>query len=108
MVLTIQDELINRAAESLQEQVDSNIIFDILTHDWHKMEITFGKDRYHEHGRMEYWCEKNIGPGGWVWGSPKTWEGLDDKLWVMHSAFGNTTFAFKEQKHYNWFVLRWS
>lgn len=70
-------------------------------------EITFGKDRYHEHLDMEKWCYKNIGKGGWSWGTPKTWEGMDDKIWTMNSAFGNTTFAFKEQKHYNWFVLRW-
>lgn len=72
------------------------------------MEITFGKDRYHEHGRMEYWCEKNIGPGGWTWGTPETWEGMGDKTWVIHSMFGNTTFAFKDPRHYTLFVLRWS
>lgn len=100
--------MINRAADSLREEVDNGILFDVLTHDWHKMEITFGKDRYHEHQDMEQWCHENIGPGGWSYSSPKTWEGMGDKIWLMHSMFGHTTFAFKEQKHFNWFVLRWS
>jgi len=80
----------------------------MMTHDWHKMEITFGKDRYTDHLEMEEWCHKYIGTGGWVWGSPKTWEGLDGKIWIMHSTFGNTTFAFRDPRHYTMFVLRWS
>ena len=70
--------------------------------------ITFGKDRYHQHVEMEYWCEKNIGHGGWSYDTPKTWEGVDDKIWIMHSMFGNTTFAFKEPKHLTYFLLRWA
>lgn len=74
------------------------------------MEITFGKDRFHLNNEMEAWCHKNIGPGGWTWGSraPDTWRGMSGKVWVMHSMFGNTTFIFKNQKDYNWFLLRWS
>ena len=72
-------------------------------------EITFGKDRYYLNGAMETWCADHIGRGGWTFDSPKTWEGMkDDWVWVMHSMFGNTTFCFKEEKHFNWFVLRWS
>lgn len=70
-------------------------------------EITFGKDRYHQHPAMEDWCHENIGPGGWTWGGPSTWEGLGNKIWIMHSTFGNTTFAFKDARHYTLFVLRW-
>lgn len=102
------NEMINKAADSLREDIDNGIVFDVLTHDWHKLEITFGKDRYHQHGEMEEWCHTHIGKGGWLWGSPKTWEGLDDKIWIMHSTFGNTTFAFKDARHYTLFVLRWS
>ena len=105
---SLHTEIINRAADSLREEVDNGILFDMLTHDWHKTEITFGKDKYHLHPEMEQWCHKNVGPGGWTFGSPKSWEGMGNKLWVMHSMFGNTTFAFKEEKHYTWFVLRWS
>lgn len=73
------------------------------------MEITFGKDRYHLNGAMETWCADHIGKGGWTYGSPVTWEGMkSDWVWVIYSMFGNTTFAFKEQKDYNWFVLRWA
>jgi hypothetical protein len=70
--------------------------------------ITFGKERYHQHTLMEMWCHKNIGKGGWTYSTPKTWEGMDDKVWIVHSMFGNTTFAFKEPKHLTMFLLRWS
>ncbi len=104
---SVKDILDNDAAQ-LANSIDESILFDLLTEGWHKMEITFNKDRYHQIIDMEDWCHKHIGKGGWVWGSPSTWEGLDGKIWVMHSAFGNTTFAFKEQKHYTWFILRWT
>lgn len=96
------------ASKQIADAVDSQIVFDILTEGWSKMEITFDKGRYHLHPEMEQWCKDNIGPGGWTWSSPKTWEGMGDKLWIMHSTFGNTTFAFKDPRHYTLFVLRWS
>lgn len=71
-------------------------------------EVTFGKDRYHLHLSMEDWCRTHIGEGGWSWSSPKTWEGMGDRIWVMHSMFGNTTFAFKHEKHLSMFLLKWS
>ena len=69
--------------------------------------ITFGKDRYHLNSAMEEWCHLNVGEGGWSYMTPKTWEDLGDRIWVMHSMFGNTTFCFKEAKHLAWFLLRW-
>lgn len=70
--------------------------------------ITFDKTRYHQQYEMESWCKNNIGPGGWTYESPKTWEGMQDKIWVMHSMFGNTTFVFKDQKHLSMFILKWA
>lgn len=70
--------------------------------------ITFGKDRYHLNAVMEYWCADHIGKGGWTYATPETWEGMDGKIWVMHSMFGNTTFAFKDPKHLTLFILRWA
>ena len=69
--------------------------------------FTFGKDRYHLNGTMEKWCHENIGKGGWTYSTPKTWEGMEDKIWVMHSMFGNTTFDFKESRDLTMFLLRW-
>ena len=69
---------------------------------------TFDKDRYHQHREMEQWCHDIIGVGGWTYDTPVTWEGFGDKIWIMHSMFGRTTFAFKESKHLSWFLLRWS
>ena len=60
--------------------------------------ITFGKDRYHQHLEMEDWCHQFIGEGGWTWGEPATWEGMGNKVWIMYSMFGNTTFAFKDKR----------
>ena len=69
--------------------------------------ITFGKDRYHEHGRMEYWCEQHFGEGKWINEPyPKDWTNMP--AWTVHSMFGNTTFAFKNERHYTWFTLRWA
>lgn len=70
--------------------------------------ITFSKNRYHENGAMERWCAEHIGKGGWTYDTPKSWEGMDGKVWVMHSMFGNTTFAFRDPKHLTMFLLRWT
>lgn len=71
-------------------------------------EITFGKRRYHEQSAMECWCAEHIGKGGWTYDTPKTWEGMDGKIWVMHSMFGNTTFVFKNEKDLTFFMLMWA
>jgi hypothetical protein len=70
--------------------------------------ITFGKDRYHQHPEMEQWCRDYVGEGGWSYATPKTWEGMGDKIWIMHSMFGNTTYCFKDPKQLTMFILRWS
>ena len=68
--------------------------------------ITFNNTRYHLNGDMEQWCVKHFDQGQWISEPyPKDWTGLPN--WTIHSMFGNTTFAFKEQRHYNWFILRW-
>jgi hypothetical protein len=71
------------------------------------MYITFGKDRYHLHNDMSKWCVEQFGEGRWIGERyPKDWTGLPN--WTIHSMFGNTTFAFRQQQHYTWFMLRWS
>jgi hypothetical protein len=64
-------------------------------------QITFGKDRYRLNDEMEQWCRDTIGTGSWG-------GYIAGDLWSIHSIFGHTTFKFREEKHYNWFVLRWS
>lgn len=73
-----------------------------------KYKVTLGKNRYHQQPIMENWCRENLGPGKWLYGTPETWEGLDNINWSIDSMFGNTTFAFKDPKHFSMFVLRWS
>jgi len=104
----LEMKILNQAADTLSKEIDNGILFEILTQDWFKMEITFGKDKYHLHPEMEAWCRKHIGHGGWTYSSPKTWEGMGDKIWIMHSMFGRTTFAFKEEKHLTLFLLKWA
>lgn len=71
------------------------------------MYYTFDKDRYHEQGLMSDWCVKNFGEGQWIGEPyPKKWEGLPD--WTIHCMFGTTTFAFKHEKDYHWFLMRWA
>ena len=70
--------------------------------------ITFGKDQYYLNREMEEWCTHNVGPGKWISGRLKTWEGMGDTVWVMESMFGNTTFSFRDAKHLTHFLLRWA
>lgn len=71
------------------------------------MHYTFDKDRYHQQREMEAWCKKQFGEGKWIGGPyPKDWTGLPN--WTIHCMFGTTTFAFKNEKDYNWFVLKWA
>lgn len=53
------------------------------------------------------WCKDTIGFGTWLGGTPKTWVGLEKLLWSVDSTFGQTTFAFKQEKHYTLFLLKW-
>jgi hypothetical protein len=68
--------------------------------------LTFNKTRFHQNAEMQAWGEKYCGEGKWINEPyPKEWTGLPN--WTIHSMFGNTTFAFKNKKHYNWFLLKW-
>jgi hypothetical protein len=69
--------------------------------------VEFGKDRYHLNKDMETWCAEYLGKGGWHFDTPKTWAGMGEKVWIINSMFGNTTFAFKDCKDAVLFALRW-
>jgi hypothetical protein len=71
------------------------------------MHFSFDKDRYHEINDIQMWCVQQFGEGKWVGEPcPKDWTGMPN--WTIHIMFGNTTFAFKDEKQYNWFILRWA
>jgi len=78
-----------------------------MTHkvQYHK---TFGKSRYHQQIEMVAWCRVNCGYGKWLTQTPNSWLGLEDLNWTVDSIFGNTTFSFKNPKHYTMFLLRWA
>lgn len=72
--------------------------------------IQFGKDKYHLQATMVKWCNDNIGRNSsiamdWAWGKPKEWE--EGSIWKIESAFGNTWFHFRDEKHAVLFALRW-
>lgn len=70
--------------------------------------ITFNNTRYHLNGVMEEWCREQLGQGKWIGNRLVTWEGMEPNVWTIESMFGNTTFSFKEDKDFTWFLLRWS
>ena len=70
--------------------------------------ITFGWDRYHQHGEMIEWCKENCGCGTWVYDSPQTWVGLETVNWTVHNWLSCITFSFRDSKHLSMFILRWS
>jgi hypothetical protein len=102
------DKMTIGATNIICEEIDRAVIFNTITKGWYKMEIRFGKDRYHEQKDMEEWCHNNIGPGCWTYGTPLTWKGMGNNLWVVNSIFGSTTFAFKNPKDLTLFILRWA
>lgn len=71
------------------------------------VEVQFSKDHYHLQDDMRNWCKENIGPGMWTYSTPNTWEGMNDCVWVIHSMFGSTFFAFKNDADASMFILRW-
>jgi hypothetical protein len=70
------------------------------------VEVRFGKNRYHQHKEMIDWCSESLGPGGWTYDTPKDWTAWGGQ-WAIHCTFGNTVFAFKEEKDASMFILRW-
>jgi len=77
----------------MQAKMDLNIVVD--------------RDRYHLIRVMEQWCEQQLGPGKWSYAPVNLWEGLPRIAWSMCSTFGRTTFSFKHEHDYEWFILRW-
>lgn len=61
--------------------------------------VEFGKRDYHRISEMCMWLRENIGPGGYA--------PVLDAKWKIESAFGNTMFTFKEEKHASMFALKW-
>lgn len=64
--------------------------------------IKFGKDRYHLNTEMYEWLVNNLGPGGWYK------QAIDvNHRWAWESAFGNTTYHFREDRDATMFILKW-
>ena len=75
--------------------------------------VEFGKSQYHLQSQLMAWCEANVGPGRWAFEqAPKDWDnykthGGEFALWTISSAYGNTFFAFKNEKDATLFSLKW-
>lgn len=84
-----------------------NPVLDIIMPAMAMNYITLDNTRYNQHPEMQAWCNKHFGEGKWIGAPyPTDWTGLP--AWTIHSGLGNTTFAFQDERQYNWFVLRWS
>ena len=62
-------------------------------------EVQISKRQYHLIGDMMYWLRENVGDGGWA--------PVLDARWHIESAFGNSTFIFKDGKDATLFALKW-
>ena len=52
---------------------------------------------------MMTWCEETYGPTGNLWRETKNLTPEPNQRWYANNA----KFWFKEEKDFNWFVLRW-
>lgn len=62
-------------------------------------EVEFNKNQFHLIEEMNQWLRENVGPGGWA--------PVLDARWHIESAFGNSTYTFKDPKDAMLFALRW-
>ena len=70
-------------------------------------QVTFDKDQYHLNGKMQQWCENHLGPPAYSIDNIRD-DGVLKNLWHYKSTFGRTTYSFKNEKDYTWFVLVWA
>ena len=61
--------------------------------------VHLDRSRWHELRNIIEWCNKNFGEGG----HPS----LGDNIWILETAFGNSTFAFSNSQDATYFVLMW-
>jgi hypothetical protein len=66
-------------------------------------QVHLEKDRYHLIADIRQWCMQNIGIGGsWV----SVVAGQGDR-WCVITAFGKSSWCFKNQHDATLFTLRW-
>lgn len=62
--------------------------------------VEFGKDHYHKIEDMNRWLRANVGPGGW--------RPMLDPRWTISTAFGASTYTFKDKGDAMMFALKWA
>lgn len=62
-------------------------------------EVEFGRNQYHKIEEMNQWLRDNVGPGGW--------QPMLGARWHIITAFGNSTYVFKDGRDAMMFALRW-
>jgi len=67
----------------------------------HPFQIHFEKDRYHQIEDMVVWCVKQLGEGGFYTSNK-------NKRWALITAFGKSSWLFKNQDDATMFALRWA
>jgi hypothetical protein len=71
------------------------------------LKVVIGRNRVHLIPEIVKWGEEQIGRGKWGYISDNSWEGLDHIDWSICSTVDRTTFSFKHEHDYEWFILRW-
>ena len=71
---------------------------------------TFQSCSIHQHEEMIEWCRQHIGIGTWWAGFPALPDGMAwcISLNINDRIAGRTTFWFKNEQDFIFFVLRWS
>jgi hypothetical protein len=60
-------------------------------------QVHLDKGRYHLIGEIKQWCLEHIGTGGFIQGG----------TWCVFTAFGKSSWCFKNQEDAALFTLRW-
>ena len=83
----IEDEVTKHLGEEMQKEIDRNVLFDLMTIDWHTVKLPRFVDNNHAID-IQYWLRDNV---------------KNNKDWLQNGA----TFAFRNDKDAMWFKLVW-
>jgi hypothetical protein len=64
-------------------------------------QIHFERDRYHQVRELIDWCLINIGEGGYIATD-------ENSVWAVVTAFGKSSWLFKNKEDATMFALRWA
>jgi hypothetical protein len=84
---TLQDEILTNIARQMSDEIEAELLWNVVNNDRYKFTYPTVSSLFAE---QLAWANNTFGE--------------DDARW----AYNRLCFYFKEQKDYNWFVLKWS